>query len=456
MISSSNSGVLGACMLSVRNWYRRSLHFLLFIGAWGLFWNANAQWQVLPEVVQRGEFLQGYGKPAISDVKPAYYIGQRTRIKAKYQADKIVFYAAIQDVRTWGNTAQVKLSDGMLSVHEAWVQFPLAKQVSVKVGRQELDFDGGRFLGNLDWALQGRAHDFLLFQFQGKDSLSIQAGGAWNQENQTRLQGNYFSLSNQYKTAQLFRIEKVHQKLKVVLFLWNDGLQTLSFDKDSNRIEKIRYTQTFGIPNIQYSLKKLSVQGFYYQQVGIDGKGKVVKAMNAGLSVTSRIHKWWITGGAERISGNSQTNIDNINRAYNPMYGTNHRHNGYMDYFYVGNRFLSTVGIYDFHLRTKYEIKPELFISLNIHKFNAAAEIRDKKVLGEIRKASGELAWEGDLTAGWVVNSHLSLQAGYSYLMAQPSLLMLSGLNTKKDNHWTYVMMVFRPGVKNKFIGLQF
>ncbi|WP_339648546.1 alginate export family protein, partial [uncultured Salegentibacter sp.] len=119
-----------------------------------------AQFNVDGQIVQRGEYRHGYGKLIEENQDAAAFIAQRARINVQYELEKFKFYVSIQDVRTWGNTPQVKANDNFLSLHEAWAETFLTDNFSVKLGRQELNYDNFRFLGNLDWALQGRAHDF--------------------------------------------------------------------------------------------------------------------------------------------------------------------------------------------------------------------------------------------------------------------------------------------------------
>jgi hypothetical protein len=46
--------------------------------------------------------------------------------------------------------------------------------------------------------------------------------------------------------------------------------------------------------------------------------------------------QWTLRGGFELLSGTDLQEPDK-NSAFTPWFGTNHRFNGHMDYFYVGN-----------------------------------------------------------------------------------------------------------------------
>ncbi|MBL0340039.1 MAG: alginate export family protein [Bacteroidetes bacterium] len=136
-----------------------------------------------------------------------------SRLEGSYKLSKLTFYTSIQDARTWGSTSQLNISDNAFSLHEAWAHIQLDTNFSLKVGRQELVYDNSRFLGNVDWALQGRSHDFALLKWVRKNT-KIDIGAGYNQDGEA-LSGNILTVTNQYKTALLFRVE---QKLEILIF----------------------------------------------------------------------------------------------------------------------------------------------------------------------------------------------------------------------------------------------
>lgn len=160
-----------------------------------------AQFGVGGQLLLRTEYRNGYGHLIEEDQKPYFGIGQRTRIYFQYDHEEIKFYSSVQDVRTWGSTSQANLSDNLLSVHEAYADIFLAKLWMLKVGRQELNYDNVCFLGNLDWALLTRSHDFALVKFE-RDQMKLHIVAGYNQAKETLVQEPYI-ISNQYKTAHL-------------------------------------------------------------------------------------------------------------------------------------------------------------------------------------------------------------------------------------------------------------
>ena len=421
--------------------------------------NMHAQFLVDGQIVQRSELRHGAGKLLGDDEDPAAFIAQRLRLQAKYSMEGFTFYGSIQDVRTWGNTPQVKPSDPYLSIHEAWAETKLGDFWMIKLGRQELNYDNARFLGNLDWALQGRAHDFALVKYE-KETAKLHFGGGFNQDDQA-LSGNTFTTSNQYKNAQMIRAEKQWDNTQLSLLAWNEGRQFIGRDSIGNiTSKKVFYGQTIGLPTVKYTIGQTIFSGFYYHQLGKDQAGRSTNAFDVSVQVTHTLKEnadkgrsIALTSGFEILSGtdSDQTNKSN---SFNPLYGTNHAHNGYMDLFFVGGRFVNSVGLKDFFLKTKYRISARTFAQLDAHVFHSQADIKEATTGNALDAYLGS---EIDLTLGYNLNNAVSFQSGFSQIFASGTLENLQKKLAYKDSqYWAYIMFVYRPTMKNKFIGILF
>jgi len=423
-----------------------------------LLQTAHAQFTFNGQLVQRAEFRNGYNKVIAEQQDPAAFIAQRLRIEGGYNFDKINLYLSLQDIRTWGSAPQTKTVDGYFSLYEGYVQFNIDSSWSVKLGRQELNYDNVRFLGNLDWALQGRSHDFALVKFERKND-KLHFGGGFNQDGQA-LSGNFFATQNQYKTAQFIRYEHKAKDITFSTLFWNNGKQYASYDSAGNVKDKaVRFSQTFGISNIAYKKKNTSISGFFYYQSGKDVKANKMRGYDVGLQVSQNIpfsdsikNSLQITAGAEILSGTPTNNTEAVNKSFSPMYGTNHAHNGYMDMYYVGGRHENSVGLHDIYLYLKYTINKKAFISLNTHAFLAYADVYNKQSASVMKKNLGQ---ELDLTAGYTFNKSFSMQLGYSQYFNTATLNYLHGVSTPKScQNWAYLMLIVRPNNPKKYIGL--
>lgn len=418
----------------------------------------RAQFSLDGQVVQRGEYRHGFGTLIGENDEPAAFIGQRARLQAAYKTEDASFYVSIQDIRIWGNTPQVKATDGFLSVHEAWVEVNLSEKWKVKLGRQELNYDNFRFLGNLDWALQARAHDFALVKHEN-EQMKFHFGGGYNQ-NAEALSGNLFTIPNQYKVAQMAHYENTWDKFHLSALFWNDGRQFVERNAQNEITNKgVRYMQTLGLPMLRYQTGNLTLSGFAYYQLGRKVTNQKVNAYNLSGQVSQLFpideekgKKLRLTLGTEILSGNNTTGPPDETAAFSPLYGTNHLFNGYMDLFFVGGRFENSLGLKDFFLRTRYDFSPNLFVSACAHAFSSYGQLVIDQ--DSMRKNFGN---EVDLSLGLLINRSFSLQMGYSQLFATESLEMALGqANAANVQNWGYAMLIYRPTMKNRFIGMLF
>lgn len=418
----------------------------------------NAQFTFNGQLVQRGEYRSGYGKMIATGADPAAFISQRFRLQGSYQLDRVTMFASVQDIRTWGSTGQTNVSDDLLSVHEAWLEIHFDSAWSLKTGRQELNYDNARFLGNLDWAMQARSHDFGLVKYE-RNKMKLHFGAGYNQ-NAEALSGNIFTVNNQYKTAQMLRYENEFGKFAFSVLFWNNGKQFTEVDTNNVITKKgIRYSQTVGVPTVKYTLGNVLLSGFFYYQFGRDVNNKTLSAYDASLQVSYLLHanaekknQFRITLGGEMISGTSGNETANVNNSFSPMYGTNHSHNGYMDLFYVGGRNENSTGLTDLYLLLKHEFNPSFFASVNGHYFSTAADFYSGS-----EKQDSFLGIEADLSFGYVLTKNVSFQAGYSQLFAGTTLEKMQGVtNPQSTQNWAYLMIIVRPATDKKFIGLMF
>jgi len=402
-----------------------------------------AQFNFGGQLLQRGEYRHGFGRLIPQEEEPAAFIAQRARLQGSFQTSKMTFYISLQDVRTWGSTPQTKTSDDFLSVHEAWVNIKIDSNWQVKLGRQELKYDNARFLGNLDWALQGRAHEFAVLKYE-KGGVHAHLGLGYNQDNQ-RLVGTTYTIPNQYKTAQFVHLQKEGQKLKASFLFWNEGRETQG---------KHFYRQTFGMPTLKYSMGNTTFSAFYYHQTGRDFTGKKMNAFDASMQVKHYLplkteKALYFVAGYEILSG-TPTDEEDVNQSFSPLYGTNHVHNGYMDYFFAGNRFLNTVGLQDFYLKARYAWQKKGFVQVDGHLFNSAATFFERNTPQE-----KFLGAEIDLVLGLIFTKALSLQMGYSQLFQGNTLEQIQGIQSaSRTQNWLYAMLIVRPNMKNRFVGI--
>ena len=140
--------------------------------------------------------------------EPAFFVSQRSRITGRYVYNKISIGLSAQNVRVWGQTGQITRSDGNLTTfNEAWAAYQFNEASSIRIGRQELNYDDERILGGLDWHQAGRWHDVALFRYE-PESFTLHAAAGVSQDNENVIGNFYSEPGNNYKNLQMLWFEK--------------------------------------------------------------------------------------------------------------------------------------------------------------------------------------------------------------------------------------------------------
>ena len=399
-----------------------------------------AQFALSAEIRPRAEFRDGFKTVQAEGETPAFFIEQRSRLNASYQADKLRLRLSLQDVRVWGSTSQVYKSDpSLFNLYEAYGEYSFTPRLAVRVGRQELDYDNTRFLGNLDWAQQGRSHDAVRFIYADSTGFAAHLGGAFNQNaffEPAKLANTYYESTDNYKTMQYLWLHKHWSVGKLSSLIFNDGRQRAS---DST----VFFRQTYGLVG-ERKVGQVLLGGELYYQGGKDPDGLKVRAYLAAVSATVATKLTPLTLGVDYLSGSEAT--DSRNEAFVPLYGTNHGFYGLMDYFYVGNnhgQFGRTAGLADFYLKTNFKVGERSNLLAQLHHFESPATVYDPQEAGGT--LSARLGEEIDLVYNLNLSPDYNIKVGYSQLYATNSMEALKGKSGSSFNQWAWLMLTFKP-----------
>lgn len=392
-----------------------------------------AQFTVDAELRPRFEYRHGYKTLFPDNTDPAAFVSQRTRLNFGYKTEKLHFYLSPQDVRVWGDVPQLNVADeNGFSLHQAWADVLLISDLALKIGRQEIVYDDQRFLGNVGWAQQARSHDAAILKFE-PNYLKLHFGAAYNQDKEA-LTGNVLT-TNTYKSLQYVWLHKDWEKLSASFLFLNNGLQYI--DETDDTKNDTRYSQTAGL-HLKAKVNKFNLSSNLYYQIGKDVSNNNLNAylisLEANYAATEKLNMGL---GGELQSGNDfGAPANGKNKAFNPLYGTNHKFNGFMDYFYVGNH-INNVGLIDFYGNVKYAFNKKSNVNLAIHQFFAAAKINDEK--------SKNLGFELDLVTSHTLSEYVSVQAGYSQFFAQKGIEIVKNNFDGNTNNWGWVMLTIDP-----------
>lgn len=431
--------------------------FIFFAAAMTFGTNVFSQATLTGEIRPRTEYRHGYRTLIDSAEQTGIFTSQRTRLNFSYSSEKIKTGIVLQDVRTWGNQAQLNVYDvNTFSLHEAWGEYqPLPRPLlegegkkswtfSVKAGRQEFNYDDERLLGGVGWAQQGRSHDAMLLKFSDDSmQLKVHIGSAYNQTAENNIATAYTGI-NSYKEMYFFWLNKKIKNISISILELNNGIQSPA------AINSTRFSYTAST-HAEYKKDAWFVSTRYYSQGGVDANKKDIQASMAGLDMQYTLKKKIMVGlGGEILSGQSQTDTTKtykeVTHNFNPLYGTGHKFNGYMDYFFAGNAH-GNVGLNNFYLKTKY-MAEKWWATLDIHQFMAGADVLDIKKLsstGKYEAMDATLGTEIDLTFAYNFSPQFTVQAGYSHLLATETMQSLKGGKYDETQNWAYLMLVFKP-----------
>lgn len=400
----------------------------IFAGILCLFMGSQvmAQFSLSGEFRPRTEYSHGYSTLATEDQDPSLFTSQRTRLNFDYKMDLLKVGLVLQDVRIWGNQAQqVSNEDFATSVHQAWAEMNLSKTLALKVGRQELAYDDSRIFGHGGWNQQGRSHDVALLKFSGKVNIHL---GIAHHEN-TNRKDNLYDGPDAYKDLQFLWINRKTDKFNLSLLFLNNGKPVMIGTE-----QKSKYSQTFGT-HVEVPVDKVAFSGNLYFQRGEDGANKSLSAYDLMAEATYKVtEKSQFLVGYEILSGSDYNQIEK-NNSFTPFYGTNHKFNGFMDYFYVGNH-LNNVGLSDGYVKFATS-KNKTAFNADVHFFASAAKIS--------ATADNYLGTELDLTLTQTLNPVTKIAFGYSQMFGTESLQILKGGSKNAFNNWAYLMISVTP-----------
>jgi len=195
--------------------------------------------------------------------------------------------------------------------------------------------------------------------------------------------------------------------------------------------------QTIG-SRLTYKSGKFKANAATYYQLGKKTNNDVSASYFTGNLSFKTTANFNIAAGFEYLSGKS-TNDNSLKvKSFSPLFGTNHKFNGWMDYFYVGN-FANSVGLTDINMTLAYK-KDKFSAKLIPHFFSSAADVYNGNV-----KMANNLGTEIDFTLGYKIAKDISFNAGYSTMYATKTMEVLKGGNKDANNSWTWIMFTFKP-----------
>ncbi len=401
---------------------------MISIGTYAQELDANLQLR------PRYEYRNGFKSLISNDDEATSFISQRSRLYFNYKQEKLKAKLSLQNIRTWGDVATTATADkNGIALFEAWAQYDLDAKWSARLGRQVISYDNQRIFGEIDWAQQAQSHDAAVITFHPKNQ-QLDLGFALNANAENVLAPKTAYTTN-YKNLQYAWYHAQVNKLNLSLLLLNTGYE---FEKSIGNLET-DYKQTFGT-YLTFKEKKWDTNFGAYGQTG-KSADKKVNAWYAGAYLGYAVTNTFKAGlGYEYLSGKNQNDSSTDIKSFNPIFGTNHGFNGFMDYFYVGNH-QNSVGLQDAYLKLNYTSNKWQF-TLMPHIFNAPNTILD----ASNNEMDSYLGTEFDFTVNYTIQKDIVATAGYSQMFGSGTLERLKNVTNAADtNNWAWVMVSFSP-----------
>jgi hypothetical protein len=393
----------------------------------------------------RAELDNGYKTLIPENKSPETTVFSRARLGVDYYFQNLELYMSLQDVRVWGEVASTNQRSGSLNVNEAWAKYQFNKNTAVKVGRQILSYDDERLLGALDWQMQGRSFDGAKGIFRLSPQSKLETVVTYNNDdidtNDLADKEFYGVLDSgeRTKSMQIVHYEHLLPKGSFSFIGLNNIVQNVSgthYDMLTVGVNAKKYYENFGI------------FGSAYWQIGKNTLAQSKNAYQFSANVDFILNpKANVVLGAEWLSGTEYNADKSKNNSFSPLYGTNHKFNGFMDYFFVGNHF-NNVGLNDYYLKSNFKFTPKASLALQLHAFEANAKLG---VDAQNKEISKYLGTEADAVFNYKFANAFTMQLGHSQMFAAESMKRLKNVaNPSSMQSWTWLGLNFSSLFKVK------
>ena len=385
------------------------------------------------QVRSRGEYRNGQGSLRSEGATPATFINDRVRVGLGWERQNLSVKVAAQHTGVWGDDSQTNNSNkGNISVNEAWAKLRFGKDGVgfLQLGRQALVYDDERLLGGLDWAATGRSHDALKIGYE-KGEHRLHGIIAYNQNEEKRI-GNTYDGVAVYKNMQtLWYHYGTTTPLGISLIFMNQGVENV-------QQAKTHYMQTLGFYGNGKFGDGFSANAAFYYQFGRDKNDKSVSAYMASVGLKYQfMPELSLAVGDDYISGTGSDSEKN--NTFNVLYGTHHKFYGAMDYF--NNTTMPVRGLNDLNATLAYKPSKKVDLSGTYHFFSIARELQPNSDLGK------SLGSELDFQVNWRIQQFVTLQAGYSMMLASETMESIKGGSHDSWQDWGWVSLNINPTI---------
>ncbi|MEO9869510.1 alginate export family protein [Ekhidna sp.] len=406
--------------------------------------NSQDKFNLSLEFRPRSEYRDGYRTLSEPDEKGVFLTTQRTRLNASYiDKNKIESFISFQDIRTWGQF-DLNTTSSTINLYQAWVKFSIVDKLSLKIGRQEFEYDDLKILSNSTWRLQARSHDAALLEWQSSDStFKVHLAGGVNNEEQVLFQDVY-DVGNYYKNMGMIWLNKKLATTEISVLFLDLGQQLAD--------TSINHFRTIGLYGVQ-EIGNMKLTGSFYLQRGRNQGDQKVTSSMAALQLKIPVNaKISVTPGFDLLSGTSAENLQdptyNETNTFIPLYARRHRYFGIQDMFYAGG-FNVPGGLADYFAKFSYKVSNKWNTAVHVHSFSTQESLFD--VENNVITDNKHLGYEIDTFINYQPYKSLKLGFGYSHFLATESMRILKQRGDENEiAHFAYLQLSYSPTLFSK------
>lgn len=413
-------------------------------------WAQDTLFTVDLQLMSRGEIRNG-GRMAdpdnpTSDDKSVFIL-DRERLVFGYQRDWLEAKTTIQHIGTWGHEGTANTS-----VYEAWAKMSAKNGLFAQIGRLALKYDDERIIGPNDWSVAPMTHDALRLGYEGHGH-KIHTLLAYNQNMRAINEpGSYYSSgSRPYKTMHTvwYHYDLAKVPIGFSLLFMNIGMQAGDKVGIDNNAPHTEWQLVYG-GYMKYAPKHFTIEGSYYRQAGHDEYMAKLDAWMAAAKAEWRPNDIWsLRAGYDYLSGDDYVAVvmkgglgmprHEVNKGFNPVYGSHHKFYGAMDFFYLStyvNGF--TPGMQNAYFGGTWKPLKKMSLSANYHYLATGT------ALSELDRTLGH---EIELEAAYTLAKDIKLSAGYSFMTGTETMERLKRASGDGSLRWAWLSLNVTPRI---------
>lgn len=401
------------------------------------------------QLMTRGEIRNGGMNAKTADETPtedrSAFVLDRERLTLDYRRNWLAARASVQHVGTWGHEGTAGTS-----VYEAWARLTARNGLFAQVGRLALRYDDERIVGSDDWVMAAMTHDALRLGYEGH-SHKVHAIVAYNQNMRAmNTPGSYYTNgSRPYKTMQTvwyhYDVPKV--PLGASVLLMNIGMQAGEQDGTGDNAPRTEWQLVYG-GYVKYAPPHFTLEGSYYRQAGHDEHAAKLEAWMAAIKAEWTPDDYWsVKAGYDFLSGDDYVTLlkpgglglprHEVNKGFNPVYGSHHKFYGAMDFFYLStyvNGF--TPGLRNAYIGGTYRPLKNLSFKATYHYLAIGTRLEGLNLT---------LGHEIELEAAYVPFKDVRLSAGFSYMTGTETMEKLKRASGDGSLRWAWLSLMVSP-----------